>query len=419
MSSPAAAPLARREFLTLLGLLTVTHTLGTVSVFTLAAVSPVAAEAYGVPVYMIGYQSSLIALGIVIALVFGGNLSLRWGATRVNHAGLVLLASGAALATVPSVATLIPASVSMGIGYGALTPSASHMLFRFTPAHRVNVVFSLKQSGVPLGGVLAATIMPALTLFAGWQAGLWLDAAAAIVMALLLERWRPHWDNDRDPSTPLAANPFGAMAIVWRRPSLRLMAFAGACIVAAQVCLQSYTVPMFYEQFAMSLVEAGLILTVSQAGGVFGRPFWGWLADRWRDCLTVLALLTATLVLATFAVGTLSLGWPKTLIYVLFFIFGATASGWNGAFLGEVARLAPLGQVSPATGGSLFFVNVSSIAAPIAFANIFAATQSYSLSFALLTLTSVAAIFCLLCARRFSEPPTGPVMQTGEKKPQS
>jgi len=402
MSAPiATTSIARGEFLSLLAILTIAHTLGTISILTLSAVSPVAAQAYGVPAYMIGYQASLIATGIIIALVFGGNLSLRWGATRVIQAGLVLIAAGAGLATVPSVVTIIPASLSLGIGYGALTPPASHILIRFTPPHRRNVVFSLKQTGVPLGGVLAATIMPALTVAAGWQLGLWLDAIATITMALLLERWRARWDDDRRPSTPpLAANLFGAVAIIWQHPSLRLMACAGALIVASQVCLQNYTVPMFYEQFSLTLVEAGWILTTAQVGGVFGRPFWGWLADRRRDCLTVLAILSATLVGASIGTGTLAPGWPPALIYVLFFVFGATASGWNGAYLGEVARLAPEGQVSTATGGSLLFVNVGSVAAPVLFASVFATTQSYSTSFGLLTLTSIAAVICLLRARR-------------------
>jgi MFS family permease len=399
MSDPAAA-MSRSEFLTLLTALTATHTLGTITVFTLPAVSPLAAQDYAVPVYMIGYQASLISLGIIVALVFGGNLSLRWGATRVNQVALMLMAAGAAVATIPSILTLIPASISLGIGYGAMTPSASHILIRFTPADRVNVVFSIKQTGVPLGGVLAATIMPALTLVAGWKVGLWIDAIAAIGMAALLERWRPGWDADRKPATPLAASPFRAVGAVWRMKSLRMMALAGACIVAAQVCMQSYTVPMFYEQFALTLVEAGWILTVSQLGGVFGRPFWGWLADRWRDCLKVLTILAATLTLATIGVGTLVWEWPRALVYVLFFVFGATASGWNGAFLGEVARAAPPGQVSTATGGSLFFVNVASITAPVVFANLVAATHSYSLSFAMLALTSAAAIGFLAQARR-------------------
>jgi MFS family permease len=390
-----------RAFLTLVGVLTIAHTVGTISVLTLPAIAPVAAQAYGVPVYTIGYQGSLIALGIVIALMFGGNLALRWGATRVNQAGLALLGAGAAGLGIPSLVTVVPASLAVGIGYGALTPSASHVLFRFTPAHRRNVVFSLKQSGVPLGGAIAATLMPAATLSFGWQWALWGVALAAAAMACVIERWRPRWDDDRRPDTPLASHPLRAVRIIWLKPRLRLMAFAGAGIVASQTCMQNYTVAMFVEQLGLSLLEAGWILTVAHVGGVCGRLFWGWYADRRRDALTALAMLTATLVVATGALATLVFGWPKTLVYVLFFVLGATASGWNGAFLGEVARVAaPSGQVSAATGGALFFVNVSSIAAPVAFATAYSLLGSYSASFGLLMLPAIAAFLCLQRARQ-------------------
>ena len=43
-------------------------------------------------------------------------------------------------------------------------------------------------------------------------------------------------------------------------------------------------------------------------------------ADRLRDALHVLAVLAATLVFATVALATLVLGWPKPLIYALFFM---------------------------------------------------------------------------------------------------
>jgi len=164
-------------------------------------------------------------------------------------------------------------------------------------------------------------------------------------------------------------------------------------------------VAMFYEQFSLSLVQAGLILTVSQVGGVCGRLGFGWLADRRRDALGTLSLLTGILVVVTFGSGTLVLGWPLALVFVLFFVFGATASGWNGAFLGEVARLAPAGQVSPATGGSLFFVNVSSVTAPVLFALAIAAFGSYSLIFGLLVLPAIAALFCLRAARQLRGTP--------------
>ncbi len=403
----APGVMGRREFVTLVFNLTAAHTIGTIATMTLPAIAPIAAQAYGVPVYMVGYQAIFLALGIIIALVFGGNLSLRWGPTRVNQAGLTLLAAGTAMLSIPSVVTAVPAALGIGIGYGALTPSASHILVRFTPTHRRNIVFSLKQSGVPLGGVLTAMIMPAITVTAGWQWALWINAFAALSMALLMERWRRRWDDDRVPSTPLAANPVGAMAIIWRQNRLRLMAIGGAGIVISQICMQNYTVAMFYEQFSMPLVQAGLILTVAQIGGVCGRLFWGWYADRIRDALLVMLMLAGTLILTTLSMSTLSDAWPQWSIYLLFFVLGMTASGWNGVFLGEVARLAPAGQVSPATGGALFFVNLGSTAAPILFATAYTTLGSYSASFGLLVLPSIAAMACMYQARRLGTVSTG------------
>jgi MFS family permease len=407
--SAANAPgaMGRGEFVTLVFNLTAAHTIGTIATMTLPAIAPIAAQAYGVPVYMVGYQAIFLALGIIIALVFGGNLSLRWGPTRVNQAGLTLLAAGTAMLSIPSVVTAVPAALGIGIGYGALTPSASHILVRFTPTHRRNIVFSLKQSGVPLGGVLTAMIMPAITVTAGWQWALWINAVAALSMALLMERWRKRWDDDRVPSTPLAANPVGAMAIIWRQNRLRLMAIGGAGIVISQICMQNYTVAMFYEQFSMPLVQAGLILTVAQIGGVCGRLFWGWYADRIRDALLVMLILAGTLILTTLSMSTLSEAWPQWSIYLLFLVLGMTASGWNGVFLGEVARLAPAGQVSPATGGALFFVNLGSTAAPILFATAYTTLGSYSASFGLLVLPSIAAMACMYQARRLGTLSTG------------
>jgi predicted MFS family arabinose efflux permease len=96
--------------------------------------------------------------------------------------------------------------------------------------------------------------------------------------------------------------------------------------------------------------------------------------------------------------------WPMLASCALFFIFGSTASGWNGAFLAEVARLSPRESVSKATGGSLFFVNVGKMIGPIAFANAYFVGGSYTLAFGLLAIPAGAGLACLLAARG-KEPP--------------
>src|SRR5688572_7299731 len=135
---------------------------GTMATMTLPAIAPEAAAALGIPSSLIGYQISLLAAAMLFSLVFGGNLSTRWGACRVHQVGLSLLVAGCLIATVAHVAFFFLSAIALGLGYGLLTPSASHLLMRFTPAHRRNLMFSLKQTGVPFGGIAVALIAPAV-----------------------------------------------------------------------------------------------------------------------------------------------------------------------------------------------------------------------------------------------------------------
>jgi MFS family permease len=57
----------------------------------------------------------------------------------------------------------------MGLGYGPVTPASSHLLARNAPLGIMALVFSIKQTGVPLGGAMAGAIVPHLVIFCGWR----------------------------------------------------------------------------------------------------------------------------------------------------------------------------------------------------------------------------------------------------------
>ena len=50
----------------------------------------------------------------------------------------------------------------VGIGYGAVTPASSNVLADRVPEGLRAFIFSLKQSGVPIGGALAGALVPLL-----------------------------------------------------------------------------------------------------------------------------------------------------------------------------------------------------------------------------------------------------------------
>jgi sugar phosphate permease len=108
-------------------------------------------------------------------------------------------------------------------------------------------------------------------------------------------------------------------------------------------------------------------IMASQVGGVAGRIFWGWIADVMHDCLAALGVLAGIMTVCALACLAITPDWPIAVSCALFFVLGSTASGWNGAFLAEVARLTPYEEIGSATGGSLFLVNIGRLVGPIAF----------------------------------------------------
>jgi predicted MFS family arabinose efflux permease len=401
----SAGSRAAPTFSYLLVVLLAAQALGTMATSTLPAVVPKVAETYGVSSALIGYQISLLAIAMLVSLTFGGNLSVRWGACRVTQVGIACLIAGSLTAIIPHVAFIFASAIGLGLGYGLITPSASHLLARYTPAQNRNLVFSLKQTGVPLGGVGAALVGPAIAVSVGWQWALLLNAAAMAAILPLLQRGRNEWDNDRDTRVRSTVKPFAGVAGIWRRPALRLLSIAGGCFVIVQICISTFTVVLFAEEMKHGLIQAGCILLASQLGGVFGRVFWGWLSDLTQSCNAVMAVLAAVMSVAALACAVITPDWPIALSCALFFIFGSTASGWNGAFLAEVARLTPHRSISSVTGGSLVYVNIGKMLGPIGFANAYLAGGSYAYAFALLALPAAAGLSCMIAAHHMTVRP--------------
>ena len=383
-----------------MGILVAGQTIGTMGTTMIPAVAPKVAETYGIPSALVGYQISLLAVAMIVALAFGSHFNRRWGSTRMQQIGLTLVATGGLIAILPHVAFFFLASIALGLGYGALTPSASSLLMRFTPAQRRNFIFSLKQTGVPLGGIGAALITPAVAVAWGWQWAIAGNSLLLYALVLVLQRARPHWDTDRDPAAKIGGNPFDGVLTIWRHAALRLLALSGGCFVIVQFAITTFTVILFNEQLGWGLIEAGIVLTASQVGGVGGRVFWGWMADRMDNAFLALLFLGIIMVASSLLCIALTPDWPMLAACALFFVMGSTASGWNGAFLAEVARLAPREMISTATGGALVFVNTGKAIGPIAFANVALLTGDYTVTFALLAVPAAAGLWCLWAAHR-------------------
>ena len=352
------------------------------ALLTLPAMAPRVAQALGISAAYVGLYVAAAYLGSIFASLASGAAVARFGSIRVSQASLGLCAAGLALCALPSAAAILCGAVLVGFGYGPITPASSHLLARTTPVHRMSLVFSVKQTGVPLGGALAGAIVPTLQFVAGWQLALLLVALACVACALVAQSLRDAFDADRDPDRRLGLGNFAdPVRLVLAEPALRMLAGCSFVFSVAQLSLTTYLVTFLTGDLAYGLVAAGAVLSISQVGGVIGRVWWGYASDRWFGARRMLAMLGSLMALAALATAFLHDGAPHLLVIAVLFVFGASAIGWNGVYLAEVARQAPPGRAGLATGGTLAITFLGNVLGPPMFGSVAGAFGSYRASF--------------------------------------
>ena len=367
------------------------------ALLTLPAMAPVAAQGLGVPPALVGAYVALCYLAAMLSSLIGGTLVRRLGAIRVSQLGLALCAIGLLLCAVPWLPAVALGALCIGAGYGPITPASSHLLALTTPAHRMALVFSIKQTGVPAGGMLAGALVPGLSLWLGWQVALAVVAGVCAVCAVLSQPLRAALDADRQPSQALALGAlFRPVGMVLGHRSLAVLAACSFLFSAVQVSVTAYMVTYLNGSLGMTLLAAGAALSVSQLAGVVGRIAWGAVADRGLGPRNTLMLLAVLMIVGSVLTALLQPGWPTALIWAIVALLGASAIGWNGVYLATVARQAPPGQAATATGGTLMFTFMGVVLGSPAFGALAGFSGSYRLAFAALALPAALALGLLL-----------------------
>jgi MFS family permease len=340
------------------------------------------------------------------SLVSGGFIR-RFGAIRVSQVCVLLCAAGIALLPVAAawpmaLAIGVLAPLLIGVGYGPITPASSQVLARTAPPSRMALTFSIKQTGVPAGAALAGAVLPGLALSVGWRAALLAVALVGIAVVVATQPVRSELDRERDRTRGVTlAGVAGPLRQVLATPPLAQLVVLSFFYSATQVSLTSFAVVYLAEELGHTLVAAGAALAVATIAGVVGRIFWGHLADRShapRAVLIGLGLGAGLCSLATAA-------WPATLpvwpLFAVLAVFGATAIGWNGIMLAEVARLAPRGNAGAITGAASFITFGGVVVGPALFSLLAQVSGSYRAGFAAIGLGSLlaASVFMFRSAR--------------------
>ncbi len=372
----------------------------TMGVVTVPVLAPAIAAALAVGSSSVGPYQSLAYAGAAVLTLMSGSLVRRHGGVRVNQASVMVSAAGLALTVIGTLPVIALGALLVGMGYGLATPGASHVLARVCPAAHRGLVFSIKQSAVPVGGLLAGVLLPPVAERFGWATAVLLSAALVAVSAAIIQPLREGVDDDRDPAHRVGLGaPGQAVRMVLSTPALRPVALAAFSFAAMQLSLFAFLVTYLVERAGRDLVQAGLVFAAMQAAGVVARVAWGWVSDRLLPARPLLGLLGVGVIVTTLAATAFSPGWSLAALTAVAVAMGLTAVGWNGVYLAEVARVVPLDQVGTATGGVLMFTFAGVAFGPATFGATVALTGSYAAAFLVMDALVLVTVVALLRGR--------------------
>ncbi len=361
------------------------------AVMTVPVLAPQIAVTLKIDPSRIGLYSTIVFFGAIAFTSLAGSVTHRFGAVRTTQIAMLLAAGGLAVSLTGWLVPIVIGAFAIGMGYGVATPAASHLLARTISRKRRGLVFSIKQTGVPLGGFLLGLTVPVIAALFGWPWSLATVIAALLVIAAAIQPVRNRFDLDRNPGSRIGGTEtLAAIRMVLDDPRLSPLALSSFIYAMMQLSIFTYYVVVLVERGGLEPVAAGAVFSIMHVGGILGRPLLGWISDRILTARILLSIVGLGIFLCGLAMAALDEAWPRVLLYLVSFAAGIITAGWNGVYIAEIARVMEPEDVGRATGGVSAFTFLGVATGPAIFSAVVAVSDSYAAAF--LTIGTIALI---------------------------
>ena len=367
MPCSVSAALTRGQVFGSVAMTTAVQTLTAFAIAVSSVLAPVAAPDLDLPASRVGILVSIFFSTAIVSGLLSGALARRYGPIATLRACILLIGVALVAGASAHILLVFTYAALAGISHGVVNPVSSVVLAQGVPARARSLMFSIKQTGVPMGSALAGLLLPPLLLIMSWQQALLCVAAGSVSLLLVLKPFYILFDRDAQPRAPIVFSGVGeSFAEILGNPRVLQLVSAAAVFAVVQLAVTTFIVSFLHLELDYSLVAAGAVFSAMSAASVLGRIFWGWVADRTAKPRRVLAGLGFLMGACCIAGGFFSPVWPVWAVTGIAILWGMSAVAWNGVFLAEIARLAPAGKVAGMTSGvQAIFFSGSMVGAPV------------------------------------------------------
>ena len=342
----------------------------------------------------VGLISTAVSLAAAPSALFGGRAADRVGERRVLILSSIVGALAAlAVSRSTSFWSLVVSCLGIGLGNGVQNPAGSAAVMRWFPQHQRGLAMGIRQTGVPIGGILTAGVAPILALQYGWRSAYFMGGILSFVGAALITT------AYFDPPRKLAHGTVAMRSLrdLARDTRLLRLALIFTCQVFTQMAATTYFVLFLHEALGAPVVTAGALFVVVNVAAMISRIGWGLISDRQfqgrrRPVLVIIIGLT---VCSTLCAAFLPSQTPLWLVALLSTLFGVSAFSWTG-ILGTLI-IETVGAES--AGSSISLVQVLSapatLFAPPLFGFLVDVSGAYRTSWLVLTLLGTVGLITL------------------------
>ena len=335
-----------------------------------AALGPVLIRDLDLSRAQIGLLSSAIWGGMLLGMLPVGLLIDRHGERRLIVAGVTAMALLVLWATqLRAFVLLLILFLLASIGAASSAPGGSKAIAAWFPSSRRGGAMGIRQTGVTIGGLAAAFLLPPVAVRFGWEAALGLGAGVALLTVLLFALFYRELSEQDDEGADSYPPRVPVGSIVRDRGFLATTGYAFV-LMGVQGSAASYLALSLHEEVGLSIVAAGAFLAVFQVGGIAGRIGWGVVSDKIGRRGPVMLLVGLVAMASCLAMASVGEGTVIPLVAALAFLLGLSAMGWNGLYLTRLSESVPMHAAATAMGASL----------TIAFVGMFLASPLFGLA---------------------------------------
>ncbi len=323
---------------------------------------------YGLTQAQLGALFTSLYIGSTLFTACSGVLTDRFGErTMVGVSGGLMAFALVASAIVPNYTWLVACMGVFGAGYAASTPAGGRAILSWFDRDR-GFAMGIRQTGVPVGGLFGAVMLPFVALhFGGYRAALLVAAAVVVITTATACIFYREAASDRPPPARFA-EVLAGMRRLARDPRLIATTLTCMALVNAQLAMNGFLTVTAVQAIGVTPEIAASAFAGAFVAATVARLFWGWYSDRFmrESRVVLLAGLCALSAVASLGFALLRPSLAVLLIPAALFI-GFCGAGWNGVMAAALAEIGGADRAGSALGLTLTAIFGTSAVGPLVF----------------------------------------------------